>query len=148
VQADALDALVDLPCEQRVTLPDGTRVLGVHASPGRDDGPGIDSDRVDAALASLLAGCDADVVVGGHTHDQTDRVVDGVRALNPGSAGLPRGLPGAAWLVIDANDEGFNVDLRRAPFDVESVVSDLNARGYPSAGFVASILRRTHSFPG
>src|SRR5437763_1155859 len=33
-----LDWLTNLPLEVRLTLPDGTRVLGVHASPGRDDG--------------------------------------------------------------------------------------------------------------
>ncbi|MHB8595802.1 MAG: metallophosphoesterase family protein [Ktedonobacteraceae bacterium] len=38
-----LDWLVNLPLKVRVTLPDSTRVLGVHASPGRDDGSGIQS---------------------------------------------------------------------------------------------------------
>lgn len=32
--------LSDLPLEVRTELPDGTAVLGVHASPGRDDGEG------------------------------------------------------------------------------------------------------------
>jgi hypothetical protein len=40
-----LDWLAELPLESRTTLPDGTRVLGVHASPGRDDGAGITPDR-------------------------------------------------------------------------------------------------------
>ena len=33
--------LADLPMERRLILPDGTRLLGVHASPGADDGRGI-----------------------------------------------------------------------------------------------------------
>jgi hypothetical protein len=33
-----LDRLGDLPPEHRTRLPDGTVVLGVHATPGRDDG--------------------------------------------------------------------------------------------------------------
>src|SRR6478735_7664847 len=37
--------LQDLPLEVRMVLPDGTRVLGVHASPGRDDGSGITPHR-------------------------------------------------------------------------------------------------------
>lgn len=37
-----------LPIDVRTTLPDGTRVLGVHASPGRDDGPGITPQRPEA----------------------------------------------------------------------------------------------------
>ena len=32
--------LADLPLDERVTLPDGTRVLLVHAAPGTDDGDG------------------------------------------------------------------------------------------------------------
>jgi hypothetical protein len=37
-------------------------VLGVHASPGADDGPDISEEQ----LGQLLAGCGADVVIGGH----------------------------------------------------------------------------------
>ena len=40
-----LDWLRDLPLEVRTVLPDGTAVLGVHASPGRDDGEGITPHR-------------------------------------------------------------------------------------------------------
>ncbi|HET8843351.1 MAG TPA: metallophosphoesterase family protein, partial [Ktedonobacteraceae bacterium] len=36
-----LNWLTDLPLEVRLNLPDGTRLLGVHASPGKDDGSGI-----------------------------------------------------------------------------------------------------------
>src|SRR5579884_3552132 len=35
------DWLANLPLEVRTTLPDGTKVLGVHAAPGADDGSGI-----------------------------------------------------------------------------------------------------------
>jgi predicted phosphodiesterase len=146
IQAGLLDALAELPSEQRCALPDTTRVLGVHASPSRDDGPGIDTDRNDGALCALLDGCDADIVIGGHTHDPTDRVVNGIRALNPGSVGLPRRGVGAAWLVIDADADRVTVELRRADFDVEAVVADLHDRRYPNASFVASILRRAHRF--
>src|SRR6266508_2341601 len=47
-----LDWLAALPVEQRLTLPDGTRLLGVHASPGHDDGPGLDPAAPDETLAS------------------------------------------------------------------------------------------------
>ena len=40
VAADRFEWLTHLPLEFRTTLPDGTRFLGVHASPGRDDGGG------------------------------------------------------------------------------------------------------------
>jgi len=139
--------LGELPAEQRMTLQDGSSLLGIHASPGADDGPGIDTTSPDDALAGLLTGVDTDLVVGGHTHDPTDRTVGPLRALNPGSVGLPRRLPGAAWMVIDADDDGVRVEHRRARFDVDAVAADLHRRRHPSAGFVESILRRTGDFP-
>jgi predicted phosphodiesterase len=145
-QAGLLDDLAGRPERQLLDLPDGSRLLGVHASPASDDGPGIDTDATDEALAALLDGCGADIVVGGHTHIATDRAVCGIRVLNPGSTGLPRRGQGAAWMVIDADERGVRVDHRRAAFDVDAVAADLHRRGYPNASFVESILRGTHQF--
>ena len=50
-----LDWLTNLPLEVRLTLPDGTRLLGVHASPGRDDGPGLQPKHSDGELEQRLA---------------------------------------------------------------------------------------------
>jgi predicted phosphodiesterase len=83
-QASLLSTLADLPSELRLRLCDGTRVLGVHATPAADDGPGIRPGIPDEQLSRLLAGCAADVVIGGHTHIAADRRVGGMRALNPG----------------------------------------------------------------
>ena len=48
-----LDWLAALPAQQRLELPDGTRLLGVHASPHSDDGVGITPDLSDEELAGL-----------------------------------------------------------------------------------------------
>jgi predicted phosphodiesterase len=141
-----LDDLEDLASEQRIMLPDQSVLLGVHASLGRDDGPGIDPRSSDDELAAMLAGCDADTVVGGHTHQPTDRTVGGVRALNPGSTGLPRESGGACWMLIDAGASGVQVEHRRAAFDVEATINDLQQRRYPNAHFLATVLRGTHVF--
>jgi predicted phosphodiesterase len=143
VQAGSFSVLSDLPAEQRLRLPDGSLLLGVHASPGRDDGQGIDS-RVDAEeLAQLLGDCGASTVVGGHTHDPTDRVLGSVRALNPGSVGVPRTCAHASWMLIEADADGLRTRRREVAFDVEVVVSDLHARGYPNASFMESVLTGT-----
>src|ERR1700733_1502534 len=63
-----LEWLQGLPLEMTSTLPDGTRFIGVHASPGRDDGPGILPDMAPTEIAELVAGCLADLVCVGHTH--------------------------------------------------------------------------------
>ena len=145
-QGEALDFLDELPAQQRLHLPDGTRLLGVHASPGADDGPGIDNDSPSNRLADLFAGCDADLVAGGHTHDPTDRVVGGLRLVNGGSVGMPRRIQGAGWLVVEADGNGVRVEHRIAAFDVDSVCRDLGRRRHPNAAFVESVLRRSHPF--
>jgi len=79
-------------------------LLGVHASPEADSGPGIRPGISDDDLGRLLAGCAADVVVGGHTHTATDRLVDGIRVLNPGSTGIPLRPGEAGWLLLEFAD--------------------------------------------
>ena len=141
-----LDWLADLPTEQRIDLPGRGQLLGIHASYGRDDGAGIDTDIADADLAGLFAGCRADVVVGGHTHVSTDRVAGGVRFLNGGSTGMPRRAHGACWLLLDISDAGVAAQHRVVPFDVEAVAADNRRRRHPNAPFVEPVLRRAHPF--
>jgi predicted phosphodiesterase len=140
-QAGLLDILAGLPAELRMRFPDGTAALGVHASPDSDDGPGIDPGIPDEQLRDLLAGCGADVVVGGHTHFAGDRLIGGIRALNPGSTGLPRTCGYASWLILDNSDgEGLAAEHRFTPFDVDAVIRDLRRRRHPNTVFVESIL--------
>lgn len=139
-QAGLLGVLDDLPAQLRLRLPGGTAVLGVHASPEADDGPGIAPGVGDEELRQLLAGCGADVVVGGHTHYATDRVIDGIRALNPGSTGLPRSHGFANWLLVDDDDGQLAVTQRGVPYDAGAVAADMHQRRHPNAEFITSIL--------
>lgn len=152
-QADLLGTLAGLPPELRLRLPDGTSVLGVHASPGADDGPGIEPGLPDEQLSRLLAGCAADVVIGGHTHIAADRLVGGIRALNPGSTGMPKRAGQASWLLLEVSDGlehhddpghgavgGLTAGHRVVPFDADAVARDLRARLHPNAEFMEAIL--------
>lgn len=141
-QAGVLGMLDTLHGNQSTVLVDGTTVLGVHASPGSDDGPGFDSVSSDEKIARLLAGVDADWVVGGHTHDPTDREVGGCRVLNPGSVGLPRTIGAASWMLIDSRDDGASVEHRAVGFDMAAVVDALYRRRHPNREFIASVLSR------
>ena len=49
-QANLLGTLIELPAQLRLRLKDGTTVLGVHASPQADDGPGIEPGIADERL--------------------------------------------------------------------------------------------------
>ena len=88
-------------------------VLYCHASPRRDDEMLTrlsTPERWEAALAGVPAG----LVVAGHTHQQDDRAVGGVRFVNAGSVGLPYEGDGAArWLWI----AGGEPELRHTAYD-------------------------------
>jgi predicted phosphodiesterase len=154
-QAGLLGTLTALPGQLRLGLPDGTRVLGVHASPDADAGPGIEPGISDDELGRVLAGCAADVVIGGHTHRATDRVVNGIRVLNPGSAGIPQRPGETSWLLLEFADglerrddpdraaAGLRAEQRMVPFDVDAVVRDLHARLHPNTEFLEAILTGT-----
>jgi predicted phosphodiesterase len=139
-QAGLLGVLDGLPAQLRLRLPGGTAVLGVHASPVSDDGPGIAPGTSEGQLGQLLAGCGADVVIGGHTHYATDRVIDGVRALNPGSTGLPRSHGIASWLLMEDDGGHLGVTHRGVPYDAGAVAADLRHRRHPNAEFITSVL--------
>lgn len=138
-QAGWLEWLSRLPQEVRTVLPDGTRVLGVHASPGRDDGDGITPDRPMPELAEALRGADADVVCAGHTHRPTDRWVGDVRALNLGSVSNPMTDDlRASYVVIDADEHHHRIDHRWVAYDRDEVLVRLAQSGHPEREHIAS----------
>ncbi|MEN8172804.1 MAG: metallophosphoesterase, partial [Chloroflexota bacterium] len=69
----------ELRLDFHVCLPDGTKVLGVHAAPGTDDGMGININTSDEELRQLISDTDADIIFVGHTHIPFDRSVQEIR---------------------------------------------------------------------
>ncbi len=136
-----LDWLTNLPLEVRLTLPDGTRMLGVHASPGRDDGPGIQSRHSDGELEQRLAGCEADLVIVGHTHVPLDRHVGGIHVVNLGSVSNPvtSGLQ-ATYVLLDADEHGYTIQLRRVDYDREAVISAIEQSHHPTPSFLIAFM--------
>jgi hypothetical protein len=127
-----MEWLATLPTEHRCTLPDGTRVLAVHASPRADDGAGIDPRASDDELAYLLDGCNADLVVAGHTHRPVDRRVGSVRAVNLGSVSNPVAPDlRASYVAIDAHEHGYALEHRRVAYDRAAVISTLEQLNHP-----------------
>lgn len=137
-----LEWLDELPNDLRLTLPDGTRVLGVHATPVSDDGRGISPHRPDEELLADVVDAGAGIVIGGHTHQPTDRVVAGIRALNSGSVSNPiTDDLRASYLIIDADPEGHRVEHRRVAYDHDEVLQRLERSGHPEADYIASFQR-------
>jgi len=132
-----LDWLAQLPLEQRRTLPDGTRLLGVHAAPGCDDDPGLHPARSDAELQALLDGCGADLVCAGHTHWPLDRQVSGVRVVNLGSVSNPWAPDlRASYVLVEAGASGYRLQHRRVAYDRQAAIEAVQRSHHPGAEFL------------
>jgi predicted phosphodiesterase len=119
--------LESLPLEVRMTLADGTELIGVHASPGRDDGDGVRADN-------QLDEVDADLVFTGHTHVRTDRTVGRTRYVNLGSVALPpEGETRASYVLVDDG----RVERRLVDYDHDAVLAALRTSGNPAADELA-----------
>jgi predicted phosphodiesterase len=137
-----IEWLEALPLEQRMTLADGSRLLGVHAAPRQDDGPGITPDGDEHELVARLAAAEADLVCAGHIHRPADRVVAGVRAVNLGSVSNPITADlRASYVVLHAGADRTDIEHRRVAYDVDRFLHDIEASGHPAADYIASFQR-------
>jgi len=137
-----LDWIARLPLECRGKLPDGTRLLGVHSSPGLDDGAGITPHRPDDELHAALAGAEADIVCAGHTHQATDRRIGDVRAVNLGSVSNPIvDDHRATYALVHADRHGHHVDHHRVAYDTAEFLDRVERSGHPAADYIASFQR-------
>jgi len=111
-------------------------VLFCHASPRRDDEM-LTRLSPDERFADALAGVAAALVVAGHTHQQHDRTVGGVRYVNAGSVGLPYEGDGAArWLWVADGVPAF----RSTPYDAAGAGRRMLRAGWPDSRSVAGAL--------
>lgn len=112
------------------TLPTTVELDGVlycHASP-RSDEEMLTRISPTERWAEALAGVGQALVVGGHTHQQDDRVVDAVRFVNAGSVGLPyEGDAAARWAWISDGTP----ELRHTTYDGAAAGRRMLAAGWP-----------------
>jgi len=129
-----------------VPLDDETTMLCFHGSPNSYD-DWIFATTADEELGRMLAGFEAPVLAGGHTHLQLIRRYEKSIFVNPGSVGLPfrewwprpvRIAPWAEYGILNCEDGRFGVDLRRTPFDVDALLELSSTSGMPHAEWWAS----------
>ena len=143
-QAGWLDWLDALPSQLRRTLPCGSQMLGVHASPGSDDGEGLALGLSDNALRAMLQGCAADLVLGGHTHEAMDRRIDDVRVINLGSISNPKRVDRlASYAVIEPHTSGYTLQHRYVDYDHQAVIEALDECRHPAAGNIKRFQARS-----
>jgi len=131
-----------LPLEFRLTLPGGLRVRAVHSSLTSDEDDGFHPKLTDESLAAMLAGCDADVIVAGHTHLPLKRRVGDVHIINVGSVGLPMTFDRrACYAILEANERAWHIEHRRVAYDWEAASGAIRASGYPDKEFLERAMR-------
>ncbi|MBC7895952.1 MAG: metallophosphoesterase family protein [Cytophagaceae bacterium] len=130
------DWLAQLPLDIRETI-DGMRLLAVHAAPGTDDGPGIHPGQGDAELSAMLDGCNADVVIVGHTHEAMLRRLGALTLVNLGSVSNPRsGDLRASYVILEIARDGVFVQHRRVPYDHDAFSAQVRASHHPATEFI------------
>lgn len=136
------DFMDELPLEQRMILPNGTRLLGVHASPGEDDGPGVVPDSPADQLDAMFANCEADLVCIGHTHWPANRRIGNVHVINLGCVSNSR-LPSmdATYVLLDADESGYSIEHRMVAYDRAAVAELVDELHHPGARFIKRFMQ-------
>ncbi|HEY6541347.1 MAG TPA: metallophosphoesterase family protein [Ktedonobacteraceae bacterium] len=134
IGADGIAYLESLPFSHRISNPQGSDVLIVHANPlNLEDA--IFPNSSDAALQLLLGGVDTGVgaLAFGHLHIAYTRLWHHLLLVDVGSCGLPRDEDHrAAYAILDWQDDGWQAEIRRVPYDVQEVVKQLKTCGIPN----------------
>jgi predicted phosphodiesterase len=120
---------------------DGFTLLCYHGSPQsfydriEPDTPMDDLDRWFADERALIN-------AGGHTHEPMIRRYGASTLVNPGSVGLPLVKPASgsainpAWAeyaLLERDEDGLSITLRRAPYDLDELAAAARASGMPGA---------------
>ena len=138
--------------QPRVELQLGeAEVVCFHGSPSSYDDM-ILATTAHEELLRLLNDCHQPLLLGGHSHVQLVRVIEGSLLVNPGSVGLPfRGIPlgelqlispWAEYAVVRVEGSQVSVDLRRTRYDVEAMLRQTIESGVPHAQWWAETWAR------
>jgi predicted phosphodiesterase len=128
--------LAALPGETDLHVPGFGHVIGYHGVPG-DDEANLFANTPDSTAADYLLDREGRIGVGGHIHRQFDRMLaSGWRLLNVGSIGMSFDMPGRAqWAVLTFSEDGgtmqADVEMFATPYDVDSMIAEWRASGFP-----------------
>jgi predicted phosphodiesterase len=126
-----------------IDAPDGPKgIIAFHGSP-RSYNEAILASSATEEVTHMLATYRAALVLVGHTHIQMSRRLPFTVVVNPGSVGLPfyewpvaaaRVCPWAEYGVVDfESEDSVQIELCRAPYDVNAVVEYALSSGVPHA---------------
>jgi predicted phosphodiesterase len=127
-----------------ISLGEERSLLCCHGSPRNYDDV-IVATTPDDEIDPMIAGHEAPIIAGGHTHIRMLRAYRGREIVNPGSVGLayqffPDGSlrvpPWAEFAMLSQADAGaVSVDFRRVPYDRDAIVRAMTEREMPHAAW-------------
>ena len=142
--------IAQLPVDERLTLPNGMRLLASHAAPGKDGSesgpprPALHPAQTEEEARAQTASCEADIVCVGHTHAVLDRTIEDengrpVRILNCGSVSNPLAPDlRASYIILESNgSSAIEVEFHRVEYDIPAVLEALRTSGHPTAESLA-----------
>ena len=125
------DWLRDLPFTQRMVLPNGTRVLGVHASLVSDE-LGFETGTTIEELSERFHDCEANLVFAGHTHAEADLTANGTRFVTFGCiANAQTSDRRAKYGILEASESGYQLTRRCVEIDGDRVVEAIKRAYHP-----------------
>jgi predicted phosphodiesterase len=131
-----------LPLELRLTCADGTRVLGVHASPGNDDGEGLHPGLSDHQIDQIVSTSAADLICVGHTHEPMVRQIGQKVIVNLGSVSNPKAPDlNATYVVLDSSGAGTSILHRSVDYDRNAFAETVRRSGHPVADYILRFQR-------
>jgi predicted phosphodiesterase len=148
-QLDDTDRAFLASFQPTVAIPLGEKssLLCCHGSPRSYDDV-IVATIPDDELDTMIAGHEATIIAGGHTHIRMLRAHRGREVVNPGSVGLaykffPDGSvrvpPWAEFAMLSQADTGaVSVEFRRVPYDRDATVRAMIEREMPHAAWWAA----------
>ena len=127
LQQEDADFIATWPLTFRLEVEGLGAVLFCHATL-RNDTEIFTRLTTEDRLVPVFAEAEASLVICGHTHMQFDRIIGQTRVMNAGSVGMPFGLPGADWLLLDSTAQ-----LLHTAYDLEAAAARIRATAYPQA---------------
>lgn len=119
-----------LGAELRTRVEGYGTVIGVHAVPG-DDEIFITPDTPEEEAADYLLDRQGRLALGGHTHQQMDRLLGGWRMINPGSVGASVVVGKAQWALLTFDGDALDVNMRSIDYDTAALKAHIMASDFP-----------------
>jgi diadenosine tetraphosphatase ApaH/serine/threonine PP2A family protein phosphatase len=92
----------------------------------------------DADVQAQITGCEAELICIGHFHKAMDRIVGGVRIINPGSVSNPSSGTDLrpTYAILHADVAGYTVSFYQVDYDYRTDIEAVKRCGIAGADFI------------